>query len=320
MKIAIVAAGFSPAEADKLRRAMATFRRVGTIATFQAKMVEGMAAKGYEREFAERCFRQIEGFGEYGFPESHAASFALIVYASCWMKCRYPDVVRRRDAQFAAARLLRARRNWCATRANTASRCGRWMSICPTGTARWRKLPSPLAGEGGGRSPPDEGSRREARPTARPLIRRRFAPPPSPARGEERRSTPATPRWPSISARRTRCGWAFARSSARAKRRCASSSRRARRATIRCAISGCARAEPRRAGAPRRRRRVPLARPRPAPGAVGGARPRPRRRSGRSAAVRRAAARSARASPTRNCRRCRSAPMSSRIIAAFRCR
>ena len=98
MKIAIVAAGFTPSEADKLRRAMATFRRVGTIQTFQEKMVEGMAAKGYEREFAERCFRQIEGFGEYGFPESHAASFALLVYASCWMKCRYPDV-------FAAAML-----------------------------------------------------------------------------------------------------------------------------------------------------------------------------------------------------------------------
>jgi error-prone DNA polymerase len=92
MKIAIVAAGFSPGEADRLRRAMATFRRVGTIQTFRDKMVEGMAAKGYEREFAERCFRQIEGFGEYGFPESHAASFALLVYASCWLKCRYPDV------------------------------------------------------------------------------------------------------------------------------------------------------------------------------------------------------------------------------------
>jgi error-prone DNA polymerase len=91
MRIAIVA-GFTPVEADKLRRAMATFRRVGTIATFQAKMVEGMVAKNYNREFAERCFRQIEGFGEYGFPESHAASFALLVYASCWMKCRYPDV------------------------------------------------------------------------------------------------------------------------------------------------------------------------------------------------------------------------------------
>jgi error-prone DNA polymerase len=98
MKIAIVAAGFTPAEADRLRRAMATFRRVGTIQTFQEKMVEGMAARGYERDFAERCFRQIEGFGEYGFPESHAASFALLVYASCWMKCRYPDV-------FAAAML-----------------------------------------------------------------------------------------------------------------------------------------------------------------------------------------------------------------------
>src|SRR5271157_4417976 len=98
MKIAIVAAGFTPSEADRLRRAMATFRRVGTIQTFQQKMIEGMAAKGYGRDFAERCFRQIEGFGEYGFPESHAASFALLVYASCWMKCRYPDV-------FAAAML-----------------------------------------------------------------------------------------------------------------------------------------------------------------------------------------------------------------------
>ncbi|MEZ5873027.1 MAG: error-prone DNA polymerase [Nitratireductor sp.] len=92
MKIAIVAAGFTPGEADKLRRAMATFRRVGTIHSFQAKMVQGMTARGYDPDFAERCFRQIEGFGEYGFPESHAASFALLVYASCWLKCHYPDV------------------------------------------------------------------------------------------------------------------------------------------------------------------------------------------------------------------------------------
>ncbi len=92
MKIAIVAGGFTPAEADKLRRAMATFRRVGTIHTFQQKMIDGMTARGYERDFAERCFRQIEGFGEYGFPESHAASFALLVYASCWLKAHYPDV------------------------------------------------------------------------------------------------------------------------------------------------------------------------------------------------------------------------------------
>ena len=92
MKIAIVAAGFTPSEADRLRRAMATFKRVGTIGTFQRKMIDGMLANGYEREFAERCFQQIEGFGEYGFPESHAASFALLVYASAWLKCRYPDV------------------------------------------------------------------------------------------------------------------------------------------------------------------------------------------------------------------------------------
>jgi DNA-directed DNA polymerase III PolC len=91
MKIAIVAAGFTPAEADKLRRAMATFKRVGTIGTFQRKMIDGMVQRSYPEEFAERCFRQIEGFGEYGFPESHAASFALLVYASSWLKCRYPD-------------------------------------------------------------------------------------------------------------------------------------------------------------------------------------------------------------------------------------
>ena len=91
MKIAIVAAGFTPSEADRLRRAMATFKRVGTIGTFQRKMIDGMLANGYARDFAERCFHQIEGFGEYGFPESHAASFALLVYASAWLKCRYPD-------------------------------------------------------------------------------------------------------------------------------------------------------------------------------------------------------------------------------------
>jgi error-prone DNA polymerase len=92
MKIAIVAAGFTPSEADGLRRAMATFRRTGTIRQYRDKMVKGMIARGYEEEFAERCFKQIEGFGEYGFPESHAASFALLVYVSCWLKCHYPDV------------------------------------------------------------------------------------------------------------------------------------------------------------------------------------------------------------------------------------
>ena len=92
MRIAIVAAGFTPSEADELRRAMATFKRAGAIGKLKTKMIEGMVAKNYPREFAERCFQQIEGFGTYGFPESHAASFANLVYASAWMKCRYPDV------------------------------------------------------------------------------------------------------------------------------------------------------------------------------------------------------------------------------------
>jgi error-prone DNA polymerase len=92
MKIAIVAGGFKPGEADELRRAMATFKRTGTIGNYRQKMIDGMVSRGYEREFAERCFKQIEGFGEYGFPESHAAAFALLVYASCWFKAYYPDV------------------------------------------------------------------------------------------------------------------------------------------------------------------------------------------------------------------------------------
>ena len=92
MKIAIVAAGFSPAEADQLRRAMATFKRAGLVSKFRDKMILGMVSRGYLQDFAERCFKQIEGFGTYGFPESHAASFALLVYASSWLKCRYPDV------------------------------------------------------------------------------------------------------------------------------------------------------------------------------------------------------------------------------------
>jgi error-prone DNA polymerase len=92
MKIAIVAAGFTPDEADQLRRAMATFRHAGTIQTFGDKLIEGMKRNGYAADFAERCFRQIEGFGEYGFPESHAASFALLAYVSSWLKCHYPDV------------------------------------------------------------------------------------------------------------------------------------------------------------------------------------------------------------------------------------
>lgn len=92
MKLAITAAEFSPADANKLRHSMATFRNVGRMERFQEKMIEGMVRRGYTRDFAERCFRQIEGFGSYGFPESHAQSFAILVYASSWIKCHHPAI------------------------------------------------------------------------------------------------------------------------------------------------------------------------------------------------------------------------------------
>ncbi|MGI6246138.1 MAG: error-prone DNA polymerase [Pseudochelatococcus sp.] len=91
MRVAITCGGFTPGEADQLRRAMATFKNTGTISQFGRKLIDGMIANGYEAAFAEKIFRQLEGFGSYGFPESHAASFALIAYASAWMKCRHPD-------------------------------------------------------------------------------------------------------------------------------------------------------------------------------------------------------------------------------------
>ncbi len=92
MKIAIVAAGFTPAEADELRRSMATFKAKGMVAKFGDKLTRGMTERGYTVEYAQRVFKQLEGFGSYGFPESHAASFALLVYVSSWIKCYYPDV------------------------------------------------------------------------------------------------------------------------------------------------------------------------------------------------------------------------------------
>ena len=92
MKLAITAAKFTPDEANQLRRAMATFRKVGGMDGFQQKMIGGMVARGYEPEFAERCFKQIEGFGSYGFPESHALSFARLVYVSAWLKCHQPAI------------------------------------------------------------------------------------------------------------------------------------------------------------------------------------------------------------------------------------
>jgi error-prone DNA polymerase len=92
MRVAIACAGFTPSEADQLRRSMATFKHTGGVSKFRDKLISGMIAHGYEREYAEQTFRQLEGFGSYGFPESHAASFALIAYASSWLKCHHPDV------------------------------------------------------------------------------------------------------------------------------------------------------------------------------------------------------------------------------------
>ena len=92
MQIAIIGAGFTPTEADRLRRSLATFKKHGSVSEFHDRFLQGMAANGYEADFAARCFAQIEGFGSYGFPESHAASFALLVYASAWIKRHHPGI------------------------------------------------------------------------------------------------------------------------------------------------------------------------------------------------------------------------------------
>ena len=92
MQISVVAAGFSPSEADRLRRSLATFRRMGTIGEMRERFVQGMLDNGYDRAFAQSCFAQVEGFADYGFPESHAAAFAMLAYVSAWLKCHYPDV------------------------------------------------------------------------------------------------------------------------------------------------------------------------------------------------------------------------------------
>jgi error-prone DNA polymerase len=156
MQIAIVAAGFSPGEADRLRRAMATFRHVGTIHTFREKFIGGMVGNGYAREFAERCFSQIEGFGEYGFPESHAASFALLVYVSSWIKRHFPEAfcAALLNSQpmgfYAPAQLVRDARehgvevlhpDWGQTRrVGSRTRAARSVSACASSTA-WPRHP-----------------------------------------------------------------------------------------------------------------------------------------------------------------------------------
>jgi error-prone DNA polymerase len=151
MKVAIVGAGFTPAEADALRRSMATFKFTGGVGHFRDKLVEGMIANGYRRDFAERTFKQIEGFGSYGFPESHAASFAKIAYASSWMKCHHPDVfcAALLNAQpmgfYAPAQIVRNAREHGVEVRPVCINESRWDCTLDGGCA---VNPSPLMGEG----------------------------------------------------------------------------------------------------------------------------------------------------------------------------
>ena len=144
MRIAIIGAGFTPAEADGLRRAMATFRRVGTLPRFRRRFLERLAARGCAPEFAEQCWRQIEGFGEYGFPESHAASFAILVYASAWLKCRYPDV-------FACALLNSQPMGFYAPAQIVRDAREHGVEVCPVdvNASEWDCTLEPAAGGGG---------------------------------------------------------------------------------------------------------------------------------------------------------------------------
>jgi error-prone DNA polymerase len=156
MQIAIRAAGFPPEEADKLRRAMATFRHTGTIHLFREKFIAGMVANGYDREFAERCFGQIEGFGEYGFPESHAASFALLVYVSSWIKRYYPEAfcAALLNSQpmgfYAPAQLVRDAREHGVTVLHPDVNRSAWDCTLETSSSLCASVPSPLVGEGQG--------------------------------------------------------------------------------------------------------------------------------------------------------------------------
>ncbi len=127
MQIAVVAAGFSPGEADQLRRAMGAWQRSGKMETYQQKLMDGMRAKGYSETFAEQIYKQIEGFGEYGFPESHSASFALLTYVSSWLKCIAPP--RSSPASSTVSRWGSISRRSCwSRRSGSTCRSCRWTS------------------------------------------------------------------------------------------------------------------------------------------------------------------------------------------------
>ena len=154
MKVAIVGAGFTPAEADALRRSMATFKFTGGVSHFHDKLVNGMVANGYAEDFATRTFKQIEGFGSYGFPESHAASFAKIAYASSWMKCHHPDV-------FCAALLNAQPMGFYAPAQIVRDAQEHGVEVLPAcvNASRWDALLDPALARGKGRGPPRSGGR-----------------------------------------------------------------------------------------------------------------------------------------------------------------
>jgi len=163
MKVAIVGAGFKPAEADALRRSMATFKTTGGVSHFRDKMIGGMIANGYTQDFATRTFKQIEGFGSYGFPESHAASFAKIAYASSWMKCYHPDIfcAALLNAQpmgfYAPAQLVRDARDHGVEVRPVCINSSRW--DCTLEAPSSRRRPGSQR-DGRGPSPRDRGLRR----------------------------------------------------------------------------------------------------------------------------------------------------------------
>ena len=163
MQIAMLAADFTAGEADQLRRAMAAWKRKGGLGPFHERLVGRMVEKGYERDYAERIFKQIEGFGEYGFPESHAASFALLVYASAWIKCHHPDafLAALLNSQpmgfYAPAQLVRDAKAHGVTVLPVDVCCSQWNSVLERGAEQAPGRPKFARSSSGGRPPQSGG-------------------------------------------------------------------------------------------------------------------------------------------------------------------
>ena len=170
MRIAMVAAGFTSAEANGLRRAMATFRNNGDVAAFREKFVGGMVRNGYDADYAGRCFNQVEGFGDYGFPESHAASFAMLVYVSAWLKCHHPAAFAAAllNSQpmgfYAPAQIVRDAREHGVTVLPVDALRSEWDCTLEDGALRLGPQPGSGPGAGGRRTPRGAPRRRGARP------------------------------------------------------------------------------------------------------------------------------------------------------------